>query len=104
MSRSENSKVIAPLFVEFFEKRFGHEPHSYMSGCMFYYQSSDQETLMAFVLWLRDEHPEAYSLLCSYYVDGVPSDKPEDKVFPDYGSHGYLPHFSDEPDYWYVYC
>ena len=54
--------------------------------------------------WLYKNHRKLYYNLAATYINHKKSRKMKDKLFADYGSHGYLPGFSDEPDYYYIYC
>ena len=105
MNRFEKSKVLAKLLADYYNEKEGTTKYTTrgflrMGGLV--RVIAKKEELLDIVKWLWKHHRKEYYYL-SFLKSGKKSYSFNNAIHEDWGDNGYLPHFSDTPDYYYIY-
>lgn len=109
-SRMIGSWIVGSIYADWFNENSGERHYRITTDNTVLYNSfsaiGSKRFLLKFVKFLWKNYRKAYYFLCGYYNEqGGREVKTFDAVIHGYhGSAGYLPNFSDKPDYYYIYC
>ena len=105
MGRFEKNKVLAKLMADYYNEKENttkhHSEEFAWRECDLVKINGTKESLLDILKWFYKYHRKEYHYW-SFWTQKKASHSFNNAIHEDWGDGGYLPFFSDKPDYYYI--